>query len=326
MDNYFLIVSKHSRLYFAIVVVLVHCIGPSIKGAFSVFAFFFMSGYFFFYKYYDTSSKLTFWKDNMIKRLYSLLIPYIIWNTLCAIVLFFFNKELLMQKIDDNFWNLYMSGIPINGPLWFLSRLMWLVVISPIVFLLIKVLGKYSLVFFFVASILNVFYNFLDDYFLIFFCGSFCGISKIDITRIFKYRVSYIVILIFTVIFYYLSFVYCISDKLSFEFFYNIFASLLFMSVVGFCLSRYKKCCPRVLLDSSMYLYVSHMTIYYIVYPVLHTFSLEHGTRTIATPLIIALSLLSYCLLFRYSPTVLGLLMGKKTVYEKLFVPRSKKS
>ena len=124
--------------------------------------FFFISGFLFFYK-------IDFSKAIYIKKLKSrsrtLLIPYLIWNFIGFLILLtqmeprFFSLFPLLKdyRIDlteflSYFWirDLPMDppterAVPIDGPLWFVRDLIILVLVSPLIYWLIKKL-KYWLV------------------------------------------------------------------------------------------------------------------------------------------------------------------------------------
>ena len=106
--------------------------------------FFFISGFLFFYK---THFDLTVYQKKIKKRIHSLLIPYLIWNT----VFFFFvhGLQLIYPSLADNhkpfselgwmgildaYWNLSEGLIP----LWFVRDLIIINLFTPIIYYLIK--------------------------------------------------------------------------------------------------------------------------------------------------------------------------------------------
>lgn len=114
--------------------------------------FFVISGFLFFYQ--CNFNRETYY-IKLRKRIHSLLIPYLIWNTLC----FFFvmivqqlqpsstslGRKLIMDysfiDILDSYW--HFDGVtrgygPICGPLWFIRDLMIVNLFSPIVHFCIK--------------------------------------------------------------------------------------------------------------------------------------------------------------------------------------------
>lgn len=138
--------------------------------------FFFTSGYFFFYKVRKWDIQC--YKKKIVKRLKSLLVPYLLWNIL-AVCITILNKcmgvLILHKPMDDlinyltniklweviwNFttwnegvvnllgWSTQMYG-PFLLPLWFLRDLIVIsFVLTPIIYLLIKYLKGYWVVLF----------------------------------------------------------------------------------------------------------------------------------------------------------------------------------
>ena len=123
-----------------------HYIGEFTKGVFPAIAvplFFFISGYLYFNKldlHGDSSYDFNVWKMKTRGRLKSLLIPYISWNLL-VLLLYFIAQQLtsnstVMAKdgykliVDYNlldygkaFFAIDSTGMPIDGPLWFIRDL-----------------------------------------------------------------------------------------------------------------------------------------------------------------------------------------------------------
>lgn len=123
-----------------------HYIGEFTKGVFPAIAvplFFFISGYLYFNKldlHGDSSYDFGVWKRKTRGRLKSLLIPYLSWNLL-VLLLYFIAQQLtgdstIMAKdgykliADYNlldygkaFFAIDSTGMPIDGPLWFIRDL-----------------------------------------------------------------------------------------------------------------------------------------------------------------------------------------------------------
>ena len=114
--------------------------------------FFILSGYFFFYNFSINKTFLYY-----RKRYKSLLIPYIIWNVL--LFLFF----ILIQKIEftskyssyeiltfdfSSFFK-YLLVEPISGQLWYIRDLILFVILSPLIFYILKIKFAFLLLLFF---------------------------------------------------------------------------------------------------------------------------------------------------------------------------------
>jgi len=101
------------------------------------------------------------WKS----RFFTLLLPFIIWNTVDIIIQilgqtipatrhFFTGKTFDVSNISLKIlWDGYFDfhSTPINGPLWFLRELIVLVIFSPVLYFLIRKVGWYIIVFFLFA-------------------------------------------------------------------------------------------------------------------------------------------------------------------------------
>ena len=128
-----------------------------IFGAVAVPLFFFISGFLFFYK--TTIFTREVYGRKLKKRVHTLLIPYIFWNFIVALLTFlsaiFFpglKGEAGMAVVDYTFqdwlwafWN-YDGYHPINAPLWFIRDLMVVMLFSPLVYWLVKKLKQYTVV------------------------------------------------------------------------------------------------------------------------------------------------------------------------------------
>lgn len=130
--------------------------------------FFFISGYFFFYKWTkDTDGNKTWnnacYLEKLKTRFFTLFIPYIIWNVIPLIVLiieciwqyggtsdFIPQLRIVFQgKIPAMFWDLNKwdnSSGPLNLPLYYLRDLMPMCLLSPLVFSYVKHLKHYGIV------------------------------------------------------------------------------------------------------------------------------------------------------------------------------------
>lgn len=125
----------------------------------AVALFFFISGYLFFH---EGLFNIHIFKHKLYNRIYSLLIPYILWNAICLSIIFILqfiipNFNLLVHKqisefsISDfimTFWNLQdVSGVnsdqmgPLVGQFWFLQCLLIFSLLTPIIWFCTKKCG-----------------------------------------------------------------------------------------------------------------------------------------------------------------------------------------
>ena len=110
--------------------------------------FFMISGYLFFYKFNPT---LHGWINKYKKRFKSLVIPFVIWCVGWMIVLYLvqltdFGKVLFSNMIVSEFSLKqlfeYTFKYPISFQLWYISDLIKLVIISPIIYYIVKLVGR----------------------------------------------------------------------------------------------------------------------------------------------------------------------------------------
>jgi len=111
---------------------------------FSVCLFFLFSGFLFFYNvgFFNSDVCLSKWK----KRFYSLLLPYLFWNTLAALAIFVVNTiySYIGVTASEPFRGFTLNSvinwytIPADFPLWYVRDLLLMTVLAPLVYLLLK--------------------------------------------------------------------------------------------------------------------------------------------------------------------------------------------
>lgn len=166
---------------------------------FAVPSFFFISGYLFFYSVEEFTFGTYVYKIR--RRIKSLLIPYLIWNTIAIsypLSLYFFRGIALPDNIGD--WLLYywdaddLYNLPLNYPLWFVRDLMVASVLSPLVYVLIKRGGG---VFMLVLATLYLTkhlpsYTGLSKYVIFFFSfGAYLSIKRLNVISVFG-KIEYV--------------------------------------------------------------------------------------------------------------------------------------
>lgn len=152
MTPYFSKVISVSRFPIIVGVVFIHALIISngtdlhyflgnVVGRIGVPLFYIISGYLFFQRY-DNSLKC--YKNKLKKRIFSLLVPYLMWNFMAYLVYAFITHTMQPESFLQSFW--VVEGkpghSPADGPLWFVRTLMILSVISPIFYFLNK--NKYT--------------------------------------------------------------------------------------------------------------------------------------------------------------------------------------
>lgn len=212
--------------------------------------FFVCSGFLFFYK----TSDFTFntYLNKLKKRVKSLLIPFLIWNTLFII----FREEVVVKDWLRAF-GLNCNHHPINYPLWFIGDLMLASILSPIIYWLIK---RLKIIFPLILGVLwlvntNVCWK-LETFFF-FSLGAFFSINKRCFTDLVKPHllvlgVAYLLLVITT---------FCVKD-------FDFWIYIRRISVVvgmGFVVSLVAKFVEngkwkenKFLTTSSFFLYLHH--------------------------------------------------------------------
>lgn len=179
--------------------------------------FFIVSGYYFFY---TKDGCVNFSKDSYIvklkKRVTTLLIPYLIWNFLCALYyllvpyvgladrsIFSANDFLSILVVQKDY-------TPADYPLWYLRDLIVLCVLSPLIYVIIKYLRVFSLCLFSLPFIFNLNVGLGDDYLiqqsiLFFPMGAYFAIRKKNIiyySRKFKFApLLYVIFIVLEIIY-----------------------------------------------------------------------------------------------------------------------------
>lgn len=171
--------------------------------------FFVISGYYFFY---NSHFSLAVYKQKLKKRIKTLLLPYIIWNSIMLINVFshnlwdfFANGKSLSSIIDycrkygwfDLYWscnewegrtNWLAEQIthtsPVLGTMWFIRDLIVVILFSPIIYWAIKNKGKLFLLLLFIINMSSIWISIpgLSDTALFYFTiGAYFSINKKNI-------------------------------------------------------------------------------------------------------------------------------------------------
>lgn len=231
--------------------------------------FFIMSGYLFFANV--DKWDITTYKKKILRRIKTLLIPYLIWNLLMAVKLKTFSMSIFWAYWDptgkqiDWFGHEQLMTAPANMPLWFLRDLMVVSLLTPIIYILVRRLGYWLMAALTVLYLSGVcaFIPGLSAYAVFFFTfGAFLSIRKMDLITSFK-RVE--------IPAYLLSVLFAISMLLT----YNtpVFSSLMLCfrltgAIAVFCLasrilSVTDKRLPSVVCNSAYFIYLAHYVFFF---------------------------------------------------------------
>ena len=230
--------------------------------------FFMISGYLFFANVDQWNANT--YKQKMLRRFKTLLIPYLIWNMLMAIKLktFSWNMFWIYWKPAgaqiDWFGQEQLMTAPANMPLWFLRDLMVVSLLTPIIYILIRKLGSWLMVVLTVLYLSGVcaFIPGLSAYAVYFFTfGAFFSIRKMDLVASLKHV---------EIPAYVLSILLALSMLLTYG--TSAFSSLMLCfrlmgAVSVFCLasrilSSTNRRLPSVVCDSSYFVYLAHYVFF----------------------------------------------------------------
>lgn len=168
--------------------------------------FFFISGFLFFYKVQNFTKDI--YKTKLKKRVQTLLIPYLFWN---IVVLLYYtaghicfpgiiapdNCNVLQYSFVDlirSFWD-NPDGFPICYQLWYLRNLIVLCICSPIIYVLLKRMSKYSIYLFLLIYLCFDVSGMLKSAFW-FMCGSYFSLWNINVVKVFA-KIKWLVIAVF---------------------------------------------------------------------------------------------------------------------------------
>lgn len=172
--------------------------------------FFMVSGYLFF-KNIDKHYTLSDYFLKLKSRFFSILIPFIIWSTIGLLFYFLlqsipgfgytFNNDRLIREMNlyEVIYTIIFNPIPYQ--LWFVRELFIYVIISPVIWILIKYMKKISLLIFFIMWFFNINIHFIDKRGVLFFMlGSYMAIYSKKIFSRFNYKIEKIVLFIYLIL------------------------------------------------------------------------------------------------------------------------------
>lgn len=173
-------------------------------GRLPVPCFFLFSGYLFFLKVYNWNKEI--YKSSLIKKIKTLLVPYLLWNTIYIVIIIL--KNLVFKNFglsqDENYT--YIAGTPfyqlLTDPVyfafWYIRDLLIMILLTPIFYFLIKKLDFLFLVIlcvFYLSTLEIPYFKFNSTSVMFFGMGAFFGIKKIDFVSLsIKYNNEIIVV------------------------------------------------------------------------------------------------------------------------------------
>lgn len=249
----------------------------NVLASISVPLFFFFSGFLFFYK---KGFNGVAYIGKIKKRFKTLLVPYIIWNFFGFVLLLIKVHPKLLPyfpllkdyKVDiitllGSFWvtnlpvNVCGPYYPINIPFWFIRDLIVLVVLSPLIWWLIRTFGVLFISFLGGVWLFSLgeFVGFpeLSHQSLFFFpLGAFCGIRNVDFVEMAK-RVPW-----FPCLYLFFAIIDALTKDSPYSYIYHhigiIVGMISVINIVGFLLSRRMISVSPFLSRASFFVYAMH--------------------------------------------------------------------
>lgn len=293
-------------------------------------AFFFISGMLFFK---DGFFNIHIYAYKLRRRIHSLLIPYVIWNTIYLFILCLaeqlktgftaiIDKPICQFDINDFLFAYYdiskingQGGVsaPIDIPLWFVRNLLMIVLISPVIFFIIKMLSRKgkAITVVVLSAIIVIFdsaryFNEFRSDILFFSIGAYFGIEKNIIFRLRKYTFY---LLIASIVLFLLNFT--LSS-------YLLFILSLFQ-IVAFMLSHNYIRIHNTLSQATFFIFASHQLVQGVLYIIVRrgfiTFNNEWSAILcyILFPVIMAVTCLTaFVVMHNLTPNILTLLTGNR--------------
>lgn len=150
--------------------------------------FFIISGYFFLKVKKFT---LKTYQEKISKKISTLLVPYITWNTiavLAVIIVNYLGSAFFSRPKEElpNIYNIYF-GFPINFSLWYVRDLMIMMILTPIFYYYIKYLKSLGLLILYIAYLfihISPITGISTTSILFFTIGIYLAINNIDIIKL----------------------------------------------------------------------------------------------------------------------------------------------
>ena len=296
----------------------------------SVPIYYFISGFVFFIglREWDKSR----WIKKIKNRKNSLLIPFLIWNTLfllltiCIAGIKNFNISSILScywRYDGLLTGVAPTGMPINYPLWFLRDLMVTVLFTPLMYKLLKKNGKIVLSFLATVWVMKYFgvikFYIPAQAFFFFYFGAYMSINGKDMIAEFgkhsKFTTLGFIVLGVVSMYFYNSnpTIFKALKALSILFgLFFAFNTAVWLLKKGYCKVN------KFLSSTSFFIFVSHAPVYPLVFKTLKLLISPSSdicwlivflTTVAATSLILVTG---FYLMSRFTPRILDFITGRK--------------
>ena len=285
-----------------------------ICGKLSVPIFLLISGYLFFREgSYELTKEL--WISKFKKRIFSLLVPYLLWNFI-GYIIYAIKIGFDFEDLFHSFWVIDIPGrsgsSPIDGPLWYVRNLMIMVVISPIISYMMKYTKWYLILIMTILWIIQIppFNKGIGIAFYFFSLGGYLRMFDYHVENLQRYA-KYLIIAYPIYVIYAFS-MQSNTDSWDFQLGILLGIGAIFSLTIHFIKCGSENCkFTKILSETSFFIYCLHDLLLQFLKPF---FSEILGTGDFAYLSLIvvdiALCLGFFYVLKRISPKVTSLLMG----------------
>lgn len=285
--------------------------------------FFMISGHLFFSKLEDQWDT-HIWLDKLKKRVRTLLIPYLLWNSIAGLAIWGYHwlfarmhGETYPSLLDSivQAQGLWDANLPFDGPIWFIRYLMFFVILAPLFWLFIKYLHGWG-----VLALMLVFITvgFIPEGVVFFAAGAWFRLEKKNMLDVFdRWKYGEIILALLMLVILTLSFrnhpvLYRISSSV-----FILSGTAVFFLLAGMHVKKGGQIHP-LLVHSSFFVFAAHEIL------ILHDFShwiilhalpfqgewVECVDLFLRPTIAVAICLLLYRAMERFTPKTLSLLTG----------------
>ena len=322
----------------------------SVLSRMAVPGFFLMSGYLFFYKIQDWNKSV--YAKKLKNRFYSILIPYVSWNTICLVTPIVMLsilglKNPIYSEALDSYWEKvgwihwiwdgetlttgtynwlgiwHHSAFPINFPLWFMRDLMVLCILTPVIYWLIKKVKLYYIIILSLLFLLDIWPNihgFSSMGMLFFSVGAYLSINKLNMLMIFR-KVEipcYLLTIVLVCVLIPTNF-NCTLGIIKLAYCFRILGAVSAFNIASRLLQKKIVTTNKWLSERYFFIYVFH-AIYFVIFctELVFPFSTDRSityrfVEYMSTPFVkIIICLIVYEVMRKTMPRVLGILLGKR--------------
>lgn len=231
--------------------------------------FFIMSGYLFFANV-DKWDVVTY-KKKILRRIKTLLIPYLIWNLLMAVKLKTFSMSMFWAYWDptgkqiDWFGHEQLMTAPANMPLWFLRDLMVVSLLTPIIYILARRLGYWLMAVLTVLYLSGVcaFIPGLSAYAVFFFTlGAFFSIRRMNLIESSR-RLEWPAYILSVILAIAMMLTYSTQVFSSLMLCFRITGAFAMFYLAARCLKTTKIRIPQMVCNSTYFIYLAHYVFFF---------------------------------------------------------------